>query len=380
MIDFSFSSEQELIRDTAHRFAQKELLPKYGYWDKHNEFPAHLVAKMADLGFMGMTIPKKYGGQELERVSNGIVVEELAKGDFNLSILTFGLMGDVLTQHGTEEQREYWLPALAQGKKILGISLTETESGSDAGSIKTTAIRDGDEWVINGEKSTTSIINADGWLLLARTNPKDSGPKGISCFLLTRDAPGLTLSTYQDLGGRVIPRGPIALENVRLPLSSLLGDLDRGFPLIMNAFDYNRALIGLMCLGAAEQTLDETIQFAKQRKSFGRFITTNQGVSFPLAEAATYLEFGRWACYRVLWLRDQNLPHTKESAMVKWWVPKTCVEVIHTCLLVHGHYGYTQDFHVEQRLRDVLGWQIGDGTAQIQKLIIARHIIGREYV
>ena len=149
MIDFSFSQEQELIRDTARKFAQKELLPKYSFWDKHPEFPLHLVRKMADLGFMGMTIPKKYGGQELDRVSNGIVVEELAKGDFNLSILTFGLMGDVLTQHGTDDQKNYWLPALAQGKRIIGISLTESESGSDAGSIKTTAVRDGDEWIIN---------------------------------------------------------------------------------------------------------------------------------------------------------------------------------------------------------------------------------------
>lgn len=380
MIDFSFSQEQELIRDTARKFAQNELLPKYVYWDRHPEFPAHLVARIAELGFMGMTVPKEYGGQGLDRVSNGIVVEELAKGDFNLSILTFGLMGDVLSQHGTEAQKAYWLPAIAAGQKILGISLTESESGSDAGSIKSRAVRDGDEWIINGEKSTTSIINADGWLLLARTNPKDSGPRGISCFILTRETPGISVSVYQDLGGRVIPRGPIALENVRLPATNLLGEENRGFYLIMNAFDYNRALIGLMCLGAAEQTLQETIQFAKQRKSFGRVITTNQGVSFPLAEAATYLELGRWACYRVLWLRDHGWPHSKESAMVKWWVPKTCVEIIHNCLLIHGHYGYTKEFPVEQRLRDVLGWQIGDGTAQIQKLIIARHIIGRDFV
>ncbi|MFQ5409333.1 MAG: acyl-CoA dehydrogenase family protein [Anaerolineales bacterium] len=210
-----------------------------------------------------------------------------------------------------------------------------------------------------------SLLNASGWFLLARTNP---------------DEPGVTLRPYRSLGGRALPRGEMILKDVRLPVTNRLGPENQGFRIIMQAFDYNRALIGLKCLGAAQQTLEETIAFGRERRAFGRSITAFEGVSFSLAEAATYIELGRWLCYRVLWLRDQGRPHVQEAAMVKWWAPKTCVDIIHRCLLIHGQLGYSERHPVQQRLRDVLGWEIGDGTAEIQKLIIAREIIGREYV
>ncbi len=379
-MDFSFTEEQEMIRQAARKFALNELLPYSAQWDKTAEFPGHILKKMAELGFVCTTIPKEYGGQGTDRVTNGIIVEELARGDFSMSIFAFGVMGDAFMIYGAEEQKREWLPPIARGEKLMGIALTESESGSDAASLKMKAVRDGDDYVLNGEKSSTSIINAEAWLVLARTDPGAQPARGITCFIVPRETPGITTSTYNDMGGRSVPRGPVAFEDVRLPAGNLFGEENRGFHLIMHAFDYNRALIGLMCIGAAQQTLDETIQFAKMRKSFGRVITTNQGVSFPISEAATYLELARLICYKVLWLRDRNLPHTREAAMAKWWVPRTCVDIIHECLLIHGHYGYTDEFNVERRLREVIGWQIGDGTANIQKLIIARDVIGRDYV
>lgn len=378
-MDFDLTDEQKGIQKRARDFAQEKLLPCYKRWDREQNFPRDLVLEMGEAGLLASTVPREYGGMGSSRVTNGIIVEELARGDFNLSLLAFGLCYDMLL--GADEKlRSEWWPKLVKGERLLGIALTEFQSGSDAANILTTAERQGDLYVTNGEKNSVSILNGDGWLLLARTDA-EAGARGISAFLLSRDMKGLTISkTYSDLGGRSIPRGVITLNDVRIPSHHLIGKENRGFHYILDAFDYNRAIIGLMCIGAALQSLEETVEYVKKRKSFGRTISLNQGISFPLAEADTYLELGRNLCLKVLWLRDSGLPHRREAAMCKWWIPQTCVEIIHQCLLMHGHYGYSQELPLEQRLRDVLGWQIGDGTAQIQKLIIARELIGRDFI
>jgi cyclohexanecarboxyl-CoA dehydrogenase len=379
IMDFELTDEQKRIQKRVRDFSQEELLPLYTRWDRNREFPQDLIRKMGVAGLLGSTIPREYGGMGSSRVTNGLIVEELARGDFNLSLLSFGLCYDMLLGAREEIKREWW-PKLIKGERLLGIALTEYQSGSDAANILSSAVRKGDFYVLNGEKNSVSILNGDGWLLLARTDAAE-GARGISAFLLRRDLEGITIAkTYDDMGGRAIPRGIITLSNVRIPSAYLVGEENRGFHYMMNAFDYNRAMIGLMCIGAARQSLDETIEYAKGRKSFGRTITLNQGISFPIAEADTYLELGRNLCFKVLWLRDNGLAHRREAAMCKWWIPQICVEIIQQCLLVHGHYGYSQDLPLEQRLRDVLGWQIGDGTSQIQKLIIARELIGRDFI
>ncbi len=378
-MDFDLTDEQKRIQKRAREFSKEELLPLYTRWDRNREFPKDLIRKMGDTDLLGSTIPREYGGMGSSRVTNGLIVEELARGDFNLSLLSFGLCYDMLLGAREEIKGEWW-PKLVKGERLLGIALTEYQSGSDAANILSTAVHEGDFYVLNGEKNSVSILNGDGWLLLARTDATE-GARGISAFLLRRDLEGITITkTYDDMGGRAIPRGIFTLSDVRIPSAYLVGEENRGFHYMMNAFDYNRAMIGLMCIGAARQSLDETVEYAKGRKSFGRTITLNQGISFPIAEADTYLELGRNLCFKVLWLRDRGLEHRREAAMCKWWVPKVCVEIIQECLLIHGHYGYSQDLPLEQRLRDVLGWQIGDGTAQIQKLIIARELIGRDFI
>jgi cyclohexanecarboxyl-CoA dehydrogenase len=223
------------------------------------------------------------------------------------------------------------------------------------------------------------VMPADAVLVFAKTD-MEAGARGVSTFLVPTDLPGVSRNPLQDMGERAIQRGSLFFDQVQVPRDYLIGEEGQGFYLVMNAFDYSRVIIALMCLGAAEQSLDETIAYVKQRQAFGRPLAKFEGVSFPIAEHATMLEAARWLCYRALWLRDQGLPHSKEAAMVKWWGPKVAVDAIHECLLLHGHYGYTQDLPHEQRLRDVIGLEIGDGTAQVSKIVIARELFGREFL
>ncbi len=202
--------------------------------------------------------------------------------------------------------------------------------------------------------------------------------RGVTAFLVPLDLPGVSRSPVRDMGTRAIARAGLAFDHVRVPASHRLGEEGTGFHQIMRGFDYNRVGIALACLGVAQISLEETMAYVKDRKAFGRALATFQGVSFPIAEAATHIEACRWLCYRALWLADHGRPHTKESAMTKWWAPRLAVDTIHQCLLLHGHYGYTEELPFEQRMRDVIGLELGDGTAQIMKTVVARELMGRE--
>lgn len=382
MIDFSWSEEQELFRQSLQKFARTELAPNYARWDRNREFPAEQFQKMAELGLFGLRISSTYGGLGADCVTAGIAVEEIARGDFNCAmfIMSSGIAAEIIGQFGSETQRQSFLPDIASGKKTVSLGLTEAEAGSDAASLKMKAVRDGDSYIINGEKSTVTMNNSDYFLIFARTDLTQLRSRGISAFLVPRELPGISTSIYKDLGCRPIPRGPVVFNDVRVPANCLVGPENRGFLVVMNSFDYNRVLIALTCLAVAEQSLADTLEYVKERKAFGKALAKFEGISFPLAEAATLIEAALLLCYKALWLRDRNMPHTKEAAMTKWWVPKISVEIIHQCLLLHGHYGYTEEFPLEQRLRDAIGYEIGDGTAEIQKVVIARELMGREFL
>ncbi|MBI4596672.1 MAG: acyl-CoA dehydrogenase family protein [Candidatus Tectomicrobia bacterium] len=382
MVDFGWSEDQEQFRQSLRKFARNELAPKYGPQDRNREFPVEQLHKMANMGLFGLRVPVEYGGLGADCVTAGIAVEEIARGDFNCAtpIMIAGIGAEIIGQFGTEEQKRWWLPSIATGEKTVAVSLTEAEAGSDAASLKMRAIRDGDYYILNGEKSSTTMNNADFFFVFARTDVSQQRARGISAFLVPRDLQGISTSVYKDLGCKSIPRGPVVFNDTKVPAQYLIGPENRGFLLVMNSFDYNRVLIALTCLAVAEQSLEETLQYVKDRKAFGRSLAKFEGISFPLAEAATLIEAARLLCYEALWLRDRKLPHTKEAAMTKWWVPKISVEIVHQCLLFHGHYGYTEEFPFEQRLRDALGSQIGDGTAEIQKIVIARELMGREFL
>jgi cyclohexanecarboxyl-CoA dehydrogenase len=381
MVDFAFTETQQEFARVVRTFSRAELAPKYAHWDRTGEFPADQWRKMGQLGITGICIPSTYGGQEADCVTAGIAAEEVARGDFNCgyALIENCLNGEIL-RHAHDTVKARWLPGMARGDHIVAIAVTEARGGSDAASMQTQAVRHGDEYILSGEKSGISMVMpADAVVVFAKTD-MDAGARGVSAFLVPTDLPGLSRIPLHDMGERAIQRGSLFLDDVRVPRNALIGNEGQGFYLVMNAFDYSRVIIALMCIGAAEQSLDETIAYVKQRHAFDRPLAKFEGVSFPIAEHATMLEAARWLCYRALWLRDQGLPHAKEAAMAKWWGPKAAVEAIHDCLLLHGHYGYTQDLPLEQRLRDVIGLEIGDGTAQVSKIVITRELFGREFL
>jgi cyclohexanecarboxyl-CoA dehydrogenase len=347
---------------------------------KAERLPPELIKKVADLGLMAMNIPEEYGGFPRDAVTNGIVVEELCKFADDASWLVFNNYGlAAIIGLGCEEVKREWLPAMASGEKIVTMGATEAEAGSDLGNLKTIFKKDGDYYILNGEKNRVTFApQGHAVMVLAKS---DITSRRITAFLVPFDLPGISIAKIRDIGCEPTAGGIVSLEDVRLPKKYLLGDEEgKGFQATMRAFDCLRAFGSLQSIAKAEVTLQETIEYVKQRVQFGKPISKFQGTSFRIAEAATQIELGRTLCYKVLWMRDHGVPHRKESAMIKWWVPRTCFNIIHECLLIHGHYGYSKDLPIEQRLRDSILTELGDGTAEIMKLIICRDIIGREYI
>lgn len=381
-MDFAFSEEQKIIAASLRNFATGELLPKYSHWDRTGQFPAEIWLKMGAMGLLGMRVPEAYGGQDFDCVTAGLAIEETARGDFNVcyGILNCCFAGDLLSKHAREMVKATWLPPMVAGEKVICVCLTEPQGGSDAASIRTRAERQGEHYVLNGEKSAITLLMAGhAGIVFAKTEPA-AGARGVSAFLVPFDTPGITRHPYSDMGSKGIVRGSMFLNDVKVSPENLIGPENGAFSRVMQTFEYTRGLIGLMCIGAAQVTLEETITYTKNRIAFGQPITKNQGVSFPVAEWHARLTMARWHCFRTLWLRDQGLPHNSEAAICKGFVPEMCMGAIQDCMVLHGHYGWTQDLPVEQRLRDVAGQIIADGTPQIQKLIIARELFGREFV
>lgn len=379
-MDFALTSEQEELSRTLRSFARKELAPRSRHWDKTGEFPWDALRQLGELGLLGFRTPPELGGSEIDLVSMGIAMEEIARGDFGATygIQLAGLAGQILGRNATDEVKTRWLPSTARGETIVALALTEPGVGSDAANLACRAVQDGDSYRLTGEKSGISLgMVAQAAIVFARTDA-DAKARGVTAFLVPLDLPGITRSALGDLGTRAIARAVLSFDQARIPASHRVGAEGTGFYQVMQGFDYNRVLIASACLGAAQVSLEETMTYVKERRAFGRALATFEGVSFPIAEAATHIDAARWLCYRALWLADRGLAHTKESAMVKWWAPKLSVETIHQCLLLHGHYGYTDELPFEQRLRDVMGLELGDGTAQIMKMVVARELMGRE--
>ena len=379
-MDLAFSPEQEELVRILRQFARRELAPHSAAWDRSGQFPWEAWRRMGELGLLGLRVPAAYGGQESDFVTLGIAMEEIGRGDFacTYGIQLAGLAGEILGRSAPEEIKARWLPPVARGEAVMALALTEPGAGSDAANLACRAEREGGDYVLTGEKSGISLgMAAQSAIVFARTDPAGRA-RGITAFLVDLAQPGVSKSPLRDMGSHCIGRAVITFDGVKVPVSHRLGDEGTGFYQVMQGFDYNRIGIALACLGVAEQSLEETIAYVKERKAFGRALARFEGVSFPIAEAATQVEACRWLCYRAMWLADQGRPHTKESAMTKWWGPRLSVETIHQCLLLHGHYGYTDELPFEQRMRDVIGLEIGDGAAEVMKMVVARELMGRE--
>jgi cyclohexanecarboxyl-CoA dehydrogenase len=288
------------------------------------------------------------------------------------------LLGILLSRHARADIAETLVPKIIAGEAIVALGLTEPSGGSDAASLAMSARRDGASYVLKGEKTSISLATqADHAVIFARTGQPIERARGVTAFVVPLDAPGISRTAFNDVGSGAVGRGSIFFDDVRVDESCRVGNEGAGFHQVMNGFDYSRALIGLQVLAAARASLDETWKYVTERHAFGNPLARYQGVTEPLAEAETMLTAARLLCCNTLWLRDQGRPHTAEAAMCKWWAPKAAFETVHRCLLTHGHAGFSRDLPHQQRLRDILGLMIGDGTEQIQKMIIAREKVGR---
>lgn len=377
-----FNDDQNALRNAAERFAREVLLP--GYQKRENQpFDRDLAREMGALGFIGTDLPEELGGLGQTSITTGLVAEALAYGDFNMSALpvNVSLNAAVLLQYATKAIAQEWVPQMIAGKKLMAICLTEPRGGSDAARIELRARKRGSDYVLTGEKTSITFADcADIFLVFARTGALEDGAKGVSAFFIPEGTPGIARLKFNDIGHRVVGRGSLFFEDVVIPEECRLGPEGTGFTQVMHGFDYSRALIALECVGAAKASLDEAWAYVKDRQAFGRPIGQFQGVSFPLAEGESIVEAIRQLAYHTLQLREAGMPHTSEAAMCKWMGPKHAMEVIHNCLLATGHYGYSFDLPHQQRMRDVMGLQIGDGTAGVMKQIIARQKIGRAAV
>ena len=374
-MDFSLTSEQRELVDAARAFARDHIAPNYRLRDQQGELHRPTLLKMGELGLFGVELPEEMGGLGQSCLTAGLVIEALCGDDLNIGYIaiTASLLGQILNAYGDKQVVKPWIEGMLRGELLPAIALTEPGGGSDAANLKLKARRDGDHYVISGEKTSISMAaQADFAVVFARTGTAESRAKGISSFLIPLNAAGITRTSFDDHGTRSVGRGSIFFDEARIPAKYLLGEENKGFSQVMAGFDYSRALLGILCLAVARLSLDAAWQYTQQRHTFGKPLSEYQGVTFPLAEAETQWTGARLLCLQTLWLKDQGLPHTSEAAMCKWWGPKLAYDIVNTCLLTHGHGGYSKEMPFEQRLRDLLGLQIGDGTAQIMKMVIAR--------
>ena len=383
MVDFGLNEDQEAFRDAVRTFAREKLAPGYLQRAKSERFPWDVHREVAGLGVFGLLAGQPFNPLEQEDfVAAGLIVEELAYSDFNVANAAIPalLMSSLIARHAQESVRREWLGRLVAGETYVALGLTEPQAGSDVTAIRTTATAAGDRYLINGEKtSVTMLAHADAIILIAST-VRGGQPAGVSAFLVPLDSPGIVKSPIADPGWLPMGRGVLHLDNVEVPASNLLGSEGSAFRSVLNGFDFTRPLLALTGIGCAQATLDETAGYVSDRLAFGSPLASYEGVSFPLAEHATRLEAARLLCYSALWHRTVGKKHTALAAMTKWYGPLEAGRAIHDCLLLHGNFGYSSEFPLEQRLRDVLAVEIADGTAQIQKIIIARELYGRQFV
>jgi cyclohexanecarboxyl-CoA dehydrogenase len=379
-MDPTLSDELRSIQSTAQRFAAERIAPGYMAREASAHIDRALVKEIGQLGLIAPEIPESVGGLGLPSLTSGLIAEAIGHADINVAYLQIlgSLNSKIIAEHASRALAEQWLPKIAAGDAVVCIGLTEPRGGSDAANLALSARRDGNRYILKGEKSSISMADqSDAVVLFARTGPVEAKARGVSAFLVPMNTPGITTQRYRDLGSHAIGRCSIFFDDVVIPVENRLAEEGAGFVQVMQGFDFSRALIGLQVIGAAQASLDESWAYIQERQAFGTPLARNQGVTFPLAEADTMLAATRQLCLHTLRLKDAGLPHTAEAAMCKWLGPKTAVDVIHQCLLTHGHYGWSLDLPHQQRLRDVMGLEIGDGTAQIMKMIVARERLSK---
>jgi cyclohexanecarboxyl-CoA dehydrogenase len=376
---FGLSENEELIRASVRKFAEAELLPNYARWDRTGEFPSQdFIDKIIDMGLLRLRLPEKYGGQGASFVECGIVCEEIGRCDHQIRyIITNAIhLGEMASSIHPELQEE-WIPRIAKGE-MMSLAFTEPRGGADAGNIITKAVKDGDHWIISGEKTSITFCDVSKVVFTTARTGKP-GPRGLSFFLIPTDAPGVKAVPFERMGQRLDRAGSFFFDEVRIPARNMVGKENEGFIWAMEIIGYNRCFVPLACIGCALKSIEETVEYAKQRPIMGRPLSKWQAVATELATHKTQLEAARLLCYRALWMKDQGLRHDPESSMAKWWGVKVANEALYACMRLHGHYGYAKEFPFEQRLRDCIGMESADGPREVHHGIIARDMFGKEF-
>jgi alkylation response protein AidB-like acyl-CoA dehydrogenase len=382
-VDFSFTDEQKTLRKSVREFAEGEIAPHVMEWDEVSHFPIELLPKLADMGLLGVIFPEQYGGAGLGYIEYATVIEELARVDGSVGLFVAAhnsLCSNHIYKFGTEDQKQKYLVPLAQGKKLGAWSLTEPEAGSDAGGTRTTAVRSSDHWVLNGSKTfTTNGTYADICVAMAVTD-KSKDSHGISAFILESGTPGFRPGKKENkLGMRASDTSEVIFTDCKIPIAQLLGLEGEGFIGSLKILDGGRISIAALALGMAQGALESATSYAKQRKQFGKAIAEFQAIQFKLADMATQVEAARLLVYQAAWLADQkDVRFTRESSMAKLFASEVAVRVASECVQVHGGYGFTKDYPAEKFYRDVKLCTIGEGTSEIQRLVIARQLLSKK--
>lgn len=374
-----FTEKHELVRKLAQGFAEKELEPIAAEVDKTGEFPQEVLDKMAKAQFYGITMPKKYGGAEADYRSYVIIMEEIARKSGVGSIYMSSpntLMGSPFILAGTEEQREKYLVPMINGSKAFAFGLTEPGAGSDAGAVQTTAVEDGDYYILNGRKTfITGAPMADYTVVFAKTDMA-KGTRGITTFVVDMTLPGVSTGKPEDKMGMIgCPTSDVILENVRVHKSDMLGEINKGFSTAMKTLDIGRLGIAAQAVGIAQAAMDEAIQYAKERKQFGRPIANFQGIQFMLAEMETKLNAARLLVYNAAYKKDIGEDASKDASMAKLFAAESAEEIVNDALQIHGGYGYIKDYTIERLYRDVRVISIYEGTSEVQKMVIASQLL-----
>jgi alkylation response protein AidB-like acyl-CoA dehydrogenase len=380
-MDFRFTDEQTLLRRTVRDFAETEIRPHVREWDERQHFPQEIVPALAELGLMGIQIPEEYGGSGMSSIDYCLCIEELARVDPGLALSVAahnGLCTAHLFMFGSEEQKRRYVPDLASGRKIGAWGLTESTSGSDAAGMRTTATKIGDEWELNGAKTFTTHGRVGHVAVIMAVTDRAAGAKGVSAFVVEHGTPGMTPGKKEDkLGMRASDTSELLFDKCRLPASHLVGDAGQGFINAMQVLDAGRIGIAALSVGLAQGAYDAALRYGQERRAFGRAISDFQAIQWKLADNATRIEAARLLTYRAAFLKDRGERTTLASAMAKLYSSEIAVRAADDCVQIHGGYGFVKDYPAEKFFRDVKLTTIGEGTSEIQRLVIARQLLAR---
>ncbi len=378
-MNFELSEHQILLRDSVRRFVNDRVKPNARAWDKEEKFPHDVVKELGDLGLLGIMVAEEFGGGGMGPLETAIAVEEIAKGDGSLALTVAshnGLCSSHIRMFGSEDQKKKFLPDLASGKSLGAWALTEPNSGSDAGGMLTTAVREGDDWVINGSKIFITQGTVGGTFVVLASTDKSKGNHGITAFILDGDTPGFTKDPLKDkLGMRSSDTAILTFDDVRLSDDRRLGDVGKGFVNTLQILDRGRITIGALALGLGEGAFEASRTYAQEREQFGKPIARFQAIQWKLADMATELAAARLLIYRAANLCEQGKPFTTEASMCKLFASEAAMRATDEAIQIHGGYGYTSEFPVERHYRDAKLCTIGEGTSEVQRMVIGRQIL-----